>query len=267
MFGQSQVGVHTRTVRDTAAVIDVLKGVETGDPVIAPNAGESFAAAARAGRSGLRIGLLDHDPGGVWPVDAAIAEAVRSTGELLESLGNTVETAWPSVMFDDAFTENWFTVLSPFASLWRDAALAKAGGEPDFDPITEYWADRGRALGSNEHIRALLWFDGFRRRMAAWWEGFDVLLTPVIPVLPRPLGAFWDRESGIRDSITILRFTPQFNTTGQPAIAVPAGTADGLPVAVQLAGRYGEDGLLLDLAQQIETARPWPRTAPLAAVP
>lgn len=263
MFGHSQIGVLTTTTRDTAAITDVLTGVETGDPVVAPNIHKVFANEMLRGRTGLRIGLLDHDPGGLWPVDPAIRDAVQETGRVLEGLGHHVEIAWPEAMFDSRYAENWFAALSPFAALWRDAALAEAGGEPDFNVITEYWADRGREMTSTAHLRALMWLDDLRRRIAAWWtSGFDVLLCPVIPVQPRPLGAFWDRPSGLQDSISILRFTPQFNTTGQPAISVPAGIADGLPVGVQLVGAYGTDGMLLDLAHQLETARPWPHLAP-----
>jgi amidase len=95
--------------------------------------------------------------------------------------------------------------------------------------------------------------------MASWWaDGFDVLLSPVLPTSATPFGYF-DGEEGLRRSIRILCFTPQFNMTGQPAAAVPFGrTSQGLPIGIQLGGAYGREDILLRLATQIERSQPWP---------
>jgi amidase len=208
----------------------------------------------------LRIGVLDHDPGGVYEVSPEIRSAVLETAGLLEGLGHVVEPAWPAAMFPDEFAERWFAALLPFAKVARDRAAhaaEAAGATPRFDPITEHWAALAASQTSAEHVEAMGWFDGFRRRVQSWWEEFDVLLCPVLPLQPQPAGQFAGGDDGIAESIRILRFTPQANMTGLPAVSVPAGFAGGVPVGVQLVGAYGADLQLLDLAESLETARPW----------
>jgi amidase len=102
--------------------------------------------------------------------------------------------------------------------------------------------------------------------MANWWAGgYDLLLCPVFVTPPPVLGSFWAYPEGVPDSVDILRFTPQFNTTGQPAISIPMlWTDDNLPVGVQLVAAYGQEALLLRVAAQIEAARPWSHRYPAA---
>lgn len=261
LYGISQTGVLTRSVRDARAVLALLAGREPGDAVVSPGLvrGGVPGDAARP----LRIGVLDHDPGGVYKVSPEIRSAVLETAGLLEGLGHVVEPAWPAAMFVDEFAERWFAALLPFAKVARDRAAGAAeaaGVTARFDPITEHWAELAASQTSAEHVEAMGWFDGFRRRVQSWWEEFDVLLCPVLPLQPQPAGQFADGADGIdgiAESIRILRFTPQANMTGLPAVSVPAGFAGGVPVGVQLVGAYGADLQLLDLAESLETARPW----------
>lgn len=272
LYGISQPGVLTKSVRDARAVFSLLAGAEPGDAVLSPGlfTGADDAGGARPG-AGLRIGLLDHDPAGVYAVDPEIAESVTRTGRLLQGLGHSVEEAWPAAMFPDEFATRWFAALLPFAKIARDRAVAAAvasgipgAAEAGFDPITDHWASLAASQSSAEHVEAMGWFDGFRRRVQSWWQHFDVLVSPVLPVPPQPAGQFADGAAGIEESIRILRFTPQANMTGLPAMSIPVGfSACGLPLAVQLVGAYGADLLLLDLAAQLERAHPW-RTSVLA---
>ncbi|MCS5721662.1 amidase [Herbiconiux sp. CPCC 203407] len=277
LYGISQTGVLTRSVRDARAVLALLAGREPGDAVVSPglvrggpSAGAALGAAHEAAHGAaarpLRIGVLDHDPGGVYDVSPEIRSAVLETAGLLEGLGHVVEPAWPAAMFVDDFAERWFAALLPFAKVARDRAAAAAeaaGATARFDPITEHWAALAASQTSAEHVEAMGWFDGFRRRVQSWWQEFDVLLCPVLPLQPQPAGQFADGADGIAESIRILRFTPQANMTGLPAVSVPAGFAGGVPVGVQLVGAYGADLQLLDLAESLEEARPW-RTSVLA---
>jgi amidase len=114
-------------------------------------------------------------------------------------------------------------------------------------------------MSAQELVETLDWMDRYRRRMASWWaDGYDLLLCPVFLSPPPAVGSFWSYPEGITDSVTILRFTPQFNTTGQPAISVPVlWTEANLPVGVQLVGAYGREDLLLGVAAQIEATHPW----------
>ncbi|WP_291054733.1 amidase [Herbiconiux sp.] len=272
LYGISQPGLLTKSVRDARAAFALLAGAEPGDAVLSPGlfAGVEDAGTVHPG-AGLRIGLLDHDPAGVYAVDSEIAESVTRTGRLLQGLGHRVEEAWPEAMFPHDFAEHWFQALLPFARIARDRAVAAAvasgvpgAAEAGFDPITDYWAEQAGAQSSAQHVEAMGWFDGFRRRVQSWWHDFDVLVSPVLPLLPQPAGQFADPATGIEESIRILRFTPQANMTGLPAMSVPVGfSADGLPLAVQLVGAYGADRLLLDLAGRLEQVQPW-RTSVLA---
>jgi amidase len=263
LYGHATNGVLTRTVRDTAALLDVLSGPEPGDPVVAPAPERPFAEAARSGGAPLRIGFVAEAPGGTWSTDSRVADAVRAVAALLAESGHRVEESWPRPMFDEQYWRTWFDVLSPAVALAvgeTERRAAAAGIPAQFDAVTHHWAARGRGIDAVTHTRAQLWLDDFRRRMAAWWsdEGYDVLLSPVLLGPPMRVSHFWSYPEGIRDSVDALRFTPQFNSTGAPAISVPAAwTDDDLPIGVQLVARYGEEAVLLRLATQIEETRPW----------
>jgi amidase len=270
LFGHSASGVLTRTVRDTAAVLDVIAGVEPGDPTVAPvGAGSYLDAVGRPPRP-LRIGFVTESPNPEYRTDDECRTAVETAARLLEEAGHAVEPTWPSALFDKWFWSKWFDALSPHVSLAVDGIRALVAPDSDvrFDAVTELWDRRGRQLSATELTSALLWLDDFRRRLALWWaDGFDVLVTPVT-IAPAPAsGFFWSYEGGIEDSVHSLQFTPQFNTTGQPAISVPVHWTDaGLPVGVQLVGGYGQESLLLSLAAQIERLAPWADRYPAPAV-
>ncbi|MFW3171596.1 amidase [Geodermatophilus sp. CPCC 206100] len=263
LFGHTTNGVLTRTVRDTAALLDVLAGAEPGDPVVAPAGGAPFLDAARPGAARLRIGVVDRSTSSRWATDPRVSAAVRDVAAVLSDAGHRVVESWPRDLFDEQYWSHWFDALSPAVGLAVEETTgraAAAGVEPRSDAVTDLWAGRGRQIDAMTHTRALLWLDGFRRRMAGWWsaEGYDVLLSPVQLGPPAEVSSFWSYPGGIRDSVDVLQFTPQFNSTGAPAVSVPAAwTDDDLPIGVQLAGRYGEEATLLRLAAEIEQLRPW----------
>ena len=121
-------------------------------------------------------------------------------------------------------------------------------------PTRSRVATTARSTGSEAKLRTMA-----RRRMASWWaDGHDLLLCPVFLAPPPVIGSFWSYPGGIEDSVKILRFTPQFNTTGQPAISVPVlWTSQNLPIGVQLVAEYGREDLLLRVAAGLEAAHPW----------
>lgn len=271
LYGHTVQGFLTRSVRDTAGVLDAVAGPGVGDPVIAPR-GRASLLEALGETTPLRIGYVAQTPdGSKWSVDPAVSGAVLETAELLRGLGHDVAESHPAVMFDPTYWQRWFDLLSPAVALAAEgiAEVATAAGVPEsHDAVTDLWAHHGRGLLAADHTRAALWLDGFRRDMAAWWAGgFDVLLSPVMVRPPLPVGHWWSYPEGVWDSVDVLQFTPQFNSTGAPAASVPATwTDDGLPVGVQLAGRYGEDHLVLRLAAQLEQARPWAGRYPAPSV-
>lgn len=254
-------GVITRSVRDSAAVLDAISGEQSGDPVVAPPPSRPFRDAAAADPGSLRIGVMLVDEVNGYPVDPRVNAVVRGTADLLAGLGHRVEESYPEAMTDPDYLGHWMELLSPGVVVLLDH-LAELAGRPlrrdEAEEIAWFWYERGKQVSAADYIRHELWRDDYRRRMASWWTGgFDLLLSPVVPNPPPPLGHFAGEE-GLQRSIDILCFTPQFNTTGQPAMSVPAGfTDDGLPIGAQFVAAYGKEELLFALAGQLEAAQPW----------
>jgi amidase len=260
MLGHVTSGVLTKSVRDTAGALDVLAGIEPGDPCVPPVPVASFAEAVTNSSERLRIGFVAQMDGSRWTTDPWCVRAVETAATWLEELGHHVDQSYPSALGEEAFWAKWFDALSPTITSAVEWVNGLNSSKPaDFDPITDLWANRGKAMSAQDLVETLDWIDRYRRRMASWWaSGYDLLLCPVF-ISPAPaLGSFWSYPDGIADSVTILRFTPQFNTTGQPAVSVPVIWTDAnLPVGVQLVAAYGREDLLLNVAGQIEAAHPW----------
>jgi amidase len=268
-FGHGVPGFVTRTVRDAAALVDAVAGPHPADlrrPAPLPPAG--LLAALDADPGALRIGVLDHDPTGQFAVDEEVAEAVRGTGRLLDSLGHHLEEAHPAGLADERCLEMFHDALSVGVSQSIDALTREVGappGEDELDPITRYWERRGRQLSGQELAEALSWQGQFRSTMARWWydDGFDLLLLPVFPSAPKPHGWPWAERDGLRRSVDVLKFTAPFNTTGQPAVAVPHSlNRDGLPIGIQLVAAAGREDQLVQVAAQIERHHPWAEHRP-----
>lgn len=267
MLGHVTSGVLTRSVRDTASILDELVGAEPGDPCQPAAQPGGLAAAITQPLRGLRVGIVAQPCDSRWTTDPACVRAVESVAAWLEELGHSVEQSHPSALCEDEFWIKWFDALSPtITSAVEWVKAIDADGDPEFDPITDLWATRGRSMSAQDLVETLDWMDRYRRRMADWWaEGHDLLLCPVFVTPPPVLGSFWSYPAGVGDSVKILRFTPQFNSTGQPAISVPAlWTQEGLPVGIQLVAAYGREDMLLNVAAQIEVAHPWHQRYPAA---
>ena len=215
----------------------------------------------------LRIGFARSAPTGV-PLHPDCVAAVEDAARLCESLGHHVEEASPS--YDALALERGFiTVFS--AHLMANVARATGGALPEpglVEPLTYALADRGRQLGAAEFIGALHRLHRESRRIAAFFERFDLWLTPTLAQPPLPIGHF-EIESGDVDRwiARLGAFTPftyPFNVTGQPAASVPLHwSADGLPIGCQFVARYGDEALLFRIAAQLELARPWFKRRPL----
>ncbi|GAA3367882.1 hypothetical protein GCM10017744_081750 [Streptomyces antimycoticus] len=162
-------------------------------------------------------------------------EAVLDTARILERLGHEVEEAYPARMLEPRCLEAFFDALSVTAAQSVEALTRELGEEPgpdDLDPVTWLWVRRGREITGLELADALVWQNGLRAAMAHWWQGFDLLLSPVFATPPGPVGWPWREPDGLQKSVDVLTFTAPFNTTGRPAIAVPAAlTESGEPSA------------------------------------
>lgn len=261
MENHPTAGFVSRSVRDSAAALDLASGYRPGDPGVAPTFVDNFLGVVAHDPSTLRIGFMDVSEVNGYAVDPEIREITRAAATLLEDLGHQVEVAHPEAMTDPEFLDRWLRLLSPsITAQFEDLERLKGGPleRGDAEEMAWWWREQGGRTTAVQHVVDQVWRDLFRRRLAQWWaDGFDVLLSPVLPCAAPPLG-FFSGAAGLEASIRILCFTPQFNMSGLPAAAIPFDvTSAGLPVSVQLGGAYGREDVLLQLSAQIERARPW----------
>ena len=269
------VSLHalTRTVRDSAALLDAQSVPFVGDFEVAPHQEAPFAeVVAGPPPERLRVGLRLERPASTGgEVHPECAEAARRAAHLLELCGHSVEEAAPTALDDEQ-------MLAVFIKIWTVAAAAtlQALGllvgreleEADVEPATWFYAQRGLATEAREFLAALQARQNFALDMARWWgDGWDLLVTPTTAKPAPPLGELVagdeDPVRALVNSMPYGAFTLPFNLTGQPAVSVPMGqTADGLPVGAQLVAAYGCDDVLLQVAAQLEAANPWPLLAP-----
>ncbi len=261
--GISHENLVSRTVRDTAAILDVTSGPDTGAPYMATKPAQGYLAALDQPQRPLRIAMLATGWDGT-AIDAACAEGVAITARLLAAMGHHVDAARPS--FDAVALRNaMFTML--FANMGvATAAYERLRGRqvaPDeIEPLSHAALARGRATDLDAYIAAQGVINAEVRRLAAFFDEWDVLVTSTIAVPPPPLGALSTDTSDIDTYLdrlfAIAPFNVPFNGTGQPAISLPVHhTADGLPIGTQLVGRFGEDATLLRLAARLEEATGW----------
>ncbi|MCF6746341.1 amidase, partial [Blastococcus sp. KM273128] len=277
--GATTDGVLTRTVRDTAAVLDLISGPMPGDPYAAPPLPRPLAEEVGAPVGRLRVGLLDAEPGEQYLDHPACRAAVEGTGRLLADLGCDVGPGTPGAMFDPEFPRWFTTTIAADVALTLSAFERSLGREiedDELEPRNRVYRAVGRRLSAEKYLGARTWLGAWSRRMAQWWaseelggEGFDLLVTPTIAAPPPELGWFTaagEKEEGRRIN-SLMPYTAQFNVTGQPAVSLPLHrTEQGLPVGVQLVAAVGREDLLVRVAAALEEAAPWAdRRPPVSA--
>lgn len=258
-------GTLTRTVEDTARVLDVLHGYEPGDTNWAPPPAEPFAAAAAREPGKLRIGLT-LKPAVFTEVglDPAGERAVRDAGELLASLGHEVEEVdppWGETGMLDVFLDLWASVTAPGVAF--GGLIAGRDPRPEDVESLSWWLYE-RALGLDS-VRQFVQLTGIQAVMRAYVSFFlerDALLMPTIATRPPRIGHIDgdgpDPAAELDKAVEVAPYTALWNLTGQPAISLPLYEGeDGLPLAVQIAGPPANEALLLSLATQLEAAHPW----------
>ena len=257
--GLAHAHVVSHTVRDSAAFLDATAGAALGDPYAAPHHAGTFLAEVGAPTGKLRIALGSLD--GVHP---EVAEGVRATAALLESMGHHVEEADIGVPAEQVSALLWTIVSSNVATVvgFRAEALGRPPREEELEPVTRAMLAKAEAMKPQDYIRAVTYMHGIGRRVAAFFQNYDVALGPVWKNPPQPLGAMSMQNPSVEDFAAELRgempFTPIYNLSGCPAISLPLHrTKDGLPVGVHLGSSVGKEGLLLRLAAQLEQANPW----------
>jgi amidase len=259
-----QDGVLTRTVAETAELLDILGGYEVGDASWAPSASEPFASAVARDPGKLRIGYTT-----TAAIEAALdpicERAVRDAAQLLSELGHDVEEVAAPWGEEDELLQVFTMVFGTPIAMGVFFGGLVTGREPTaelVEPLSWTIWEGIRERSALDYLLARTQLTAISRGIIALWESYDVVLTPGLAERPVRIGEIdacsddpWEdfRRSG--------RFTPYtaiFNVTGQPAISVPLFHGDdGLPTSIQLAGRPADEATLLSLAAQLEAARPW----------
>jgi amidase/6-aminohexanoate-cyclic-dimer hydrolase len=273
--GMAIDGFLTRSVRDSAALLDICAGGDAGAPYAAPAMTESFTeAAARAPRR-LRIALCDTTLTGA-PIDPSCRAAVQDAARLLEDLGHVVVPARPETADTEAMMVAWTKIVACGTALWVRGALEAKGRalqQGDVENVVQSAVAYAATVSGADYLDAVSMVHRYGRQMAGFFEDWDVLLTPTMAEPPAKIGRFdhtrpdyLDYRMGPDGIFAYSPFTASFNATGQPATSVPLTWSDeGLPIGIHFAMAFGEDAELMALAAQLEKARPWfDRMAPLA---
>jgi amidase len=253
-------GVLTRTVADTAQLLDVLAGYEVGDTTWAARPIEPYATAVRRDPGRLRVAMSATSPVSA-EVDPENERGMRLAGDLLAKLGHEVVEAAPALPGGDVLGL-FVQAFGPQVSLGISYGELLAGRPPqddEIEPLSRAIAARSQALSSVGYLGAVAQLQAVARGIVAFFAEYDVLLTPVLAERPLRIGECNglgdDPDATLDRASRFMPYTGLFNVTGQPAISIPVGFGDdGLPTAAQLVGKpLGED-TLLQLAAQMETA-------------
>jgi len=251
--GLSTAGVLTRTVQDSAALLDVLSGYEPGDPWWAPPPERPFAELFREPVGRLRVAVTTTPPVAT-PVDPECVAAVTSAAALLTDLGHAVLEATPAWAEPDLF--------DVFIQVWQvGPSLYPVADMSLLTPLNRELVESARAASARDYGRAVARLHAIARRTVAFWAEVDVLLTPTLALPPVPIG--WQEcvDGAIEQLLRNTEFTPftaVANLTGLPAMSVPLHwSGSGVPIGVHAIGPPAGDALLLRLAAQLEEAQPW----------
>ncbi|MER9001917.1 amidase [Mesorhizobium australicum] len=267
-FGLSRNFVLCRTVRDMAAALDVFSGPHPGDPFIIVQPNRPYVEELSQPTGKLRVGVA-RTKWGAADVEPEVLHAVESTATLLEEMGHTMMDIEP--LYESACNKIWLGFSTYSAISLEDAARAMGRmiNADTLEPINlkfyEYGRDsRSRAGEVHEALRSM------RFRVGEAIQAFDILLTPTMPQAATPHGGVytttdptlsaeeWNEVNAARS-----QYTGVFNVTGHPSVSLPmAQSASGLPIGIQIVGRFGDEATLVRIARDLEHARPWTHRQP-----
>jgi amidase len=281
--------VLTRSVRDSAAMLDATQGADIGAPYYAPPLARPFLAEVTTKPGKLRIAFTGKPLMGK-NVHADVLKGLEETVTLLKELGHEVIEATPQVD-GEAFSLAFITILAAELRADIEAAALAAGKRvsvKDFDLPTFGLGMLGKALSAEEYATAARYLQTSAREVARFCEGYDLLLTPTLSQPPVKIGSLQPAASekalisligsfdggGLLKAMGIIKplaaqtfefmpWTPVFNVTGQPAMSVPLHwNVDNLPIGMHFVGKFGDEATLFRLAGQLEQARPWADKVP-----
>jgi amidase len=271
LTGFFQELVVTRSVRDTAAVLDAVAGPAAGEPYLAPAPARPYLDEVGTRVERLKIGFSTKSPLGD-PIHPECEAAIRETAALCASLGHEVTEGAPE--FDGRALWQHFTHLMSACAAWVIDDWARRTGksprEEHFTPFVWAFHERGKSVSASEYLQSMQDLQRELRRYAAFFEGHDIWLTTTVGQPPVALGTLVYRDDPMelrRRMAAFSPFTYISNASGQPAISLPLHwSTDGLPVGLHFVGPMGDEAMLLRLAAQLEAARPWSDRRPAVHV-
>lgn len=240
-------GALTRNVADTAALLDIMARITEGRPHWATPPPKPYAQLVQDKPRALRIRVTVDSH--LTKTDPEVRSGILEVAATLSSLGHRVEEAVGPMAGIDEFVPLWGRMLGGMPLMrWSRA-----------QPVTRWLKERGRGISMRRMEEMHL---ALERRMLNWFEGTDLWLTPTVPQLPPRIGQYAqegsDPEQVFFKIAELAAFAAYANITGQPAISVPAGlSSGGLPFGAQLVGPLQDEAVLLQIARQLEEARPW----------
>ncbi len=261
-FGASAAHAVSRTVRDSALLLDVGQGHETGSPYWLPPLERPFVDEVGRDPGKLRVALIDQSLTGL-ALDADIRRVLDDTVRLLLSLGHEIERIPQPVQPQQVFGAHGTVIGTALLTAIRDREqlLGRSAGADDLEQVTRTVLERAQGVSGEALFRARQSFEAVSLAMENLFERFDVILSPVTATLTPELGRLrlsqpWEDYAGAATGSAA--FTVVANVSGQPAMSVPSGWSEsGLPVGMMYSARLGGEGLLYRLAGQLERERPW----------
>lgn len=279
--GASADGVVSNSVRDAAAMLDVMAGPQAGEPYPFTTGATPFRQQSARPPGPLRIAFCEHSPLGT-PVHAEHRAAVERTAAQLVALGHHVEAAAPDIdgqMLARAYFHLYFGQVAASVA----EAVAAGADEADFELETRVLALLGRAISAADYVQQRRRWNDFSRALGAFYQHYDLYLTPSLAQPPARIGSqdmpAWQQwlvkpllagnlgrallKTGVVDEMANTQlarvpFTQLANLTGTPSMSVPLHqAADGLPIGVLFNGPVGGEAVMLQLAAQLEAAHPW----------
>jgi amidase len=259
----------TRSVRDSAALLDLTEGADPGAPYVAPAKTRPYLAEVGAPAGRLRIGVIRKSETGA-PIHPDCVAATDDAVVLLRELGHEIIDDFALNLDGNVLTQAFITLWAGWNAWAVEETVMRTRGKPSpetLEPLTHTLWEMGRSVPAATYLGSLAALQTIARKVARAYERVDLLLTPTLAEPPVPLGSFdaqpGNPMAGLFRAATFTPFTPLCNLTGQPAMSVPLHwNAAGLPIGIQLAARFGDEPTLFRLAAQLEQARPWAHRKP-----
>lgn len=264
--GMAVDGFLTRSVRDSAALLDAVAGPDLGAPYTAPPLAKTFSQAIQQPPARQKIAFSTWSFTGE-PVHPDCRDAVLKAAKLLEDLGHHVEEAAPSINLMPLM-QAWVRIVASGTALSVRQKVDVRGRPLDpeeIEGITRGALALAETVSGADYLQAITQVHRFGRDLAGFFESYDLLVTPTLAEPPAKVGRFapddedfTEHRLGNAGILPYSPFCPAFNASGQPAMSVPLHwNADGLPIGVHIAARFGADDDLIALGAELETVAPW----------